>query len=79
MHYRPLVSEPGIGIRTHGRTLYNSMYRADDEILVNAHVWGVNAYAAPVWHLRSSCIGGMFGTYEDSFEAVWKSAQPVEG
>ncbi|MFH8882130.1 XRE family transcriptional regulator [Streptomyces californicus] len=79
MHYRPLASEPGIEIRTHGTTLYNSLYRADDEILVNAHVWGINAYAAPVWHLRSSGSGGMFGTYEDSFEAVWKSAQPVEG
>lgn len=83
MHYRPLASEPGIEIRTHGTTLYNSLYRADDEIMVNAHVWGVNAYAAPVWHLRSGGSGGggggMFGTYEDSFEAVWKSAQPVEG
>ncbi|NEC02963.1 helix-turn-helix domain-containing protein [Streptomyces anulatus] len=79
MHYRPLASEPGVEIRTHGTTLYNSLYRADDEVLVNAHVWGVNAYAVPVWHLRSDGSAGMFGTYADSFEAVWKSARPVEG
>ncbi|MFI5725261.1 XRE family transcriptional regulator [Streptomyces cyaneofuscatus] len=79
MHYRPLATEPGIEIRTHGTTLYNSLYRGDDDILVNAHIWGVNAYAAPVWHLRNNGSGGMFGTYADSFEAVWKSAQPVEG
>ncbi|WP_430478642.1 helix-turn-helix transcriptional regulator [Streptomyces sp. P11-1] len=81
MHYRPLATEPGIEIRTHGTTLYNSLYRADDEILVNSHVWGVNAYAAPVWHLRSSGSGsgGMFGTYAESFDRVWATAQPVEG
>ncbi|MDQ0986054.1 XRE family transcriptional regulator [Streptomyces sp. V2I9] len=79
MHYRPLATVPGIDIRTHGTTLYNSLYRADDEILVNAHIWGVNAYAAPVWHLRSTGSGGMFGTYADSFETVWNSARPVEG
>jgi hypothetical protein len=58
-------------------TLYNSLYRADDEQLVNAHVWGVNAYAAPVWHLRRHQESGMFDTYAESFNAVWTSATPV--
>ncbi|CAL9305870.1 XRE family transcriptional regulator [Streptomyces sp. SudanB66_2053] len=77
MHYRPLAGTPGIEVRTHGTTLYNSLYRADDEQLVNAHVWGVNAYAAPVWHLRRHETGGMFDTYADSFDAVWATATPV--
>jgi len=77
MHYRPLVETPGIELRTHGTTLYSSLYRADDEILVNAHVWGINAYAAPVWHLRRNRDGGMFDTYTDSFGAVWETATPV--
>ncbi|MGW0764250.1 XRE family transcriptional regulator [Streptomyces sp. NPDC002676] len=77
MHYRPLVGLPGIELRTHGTTLYNSIYRADDQALVNAHVWGVNAYGAPVWHLRRSGEGGMFDTYADSFAAVWATATPV--
>jgi len=79
MHYRPLVSVPGIEIRTHGTTLYNSIYRADDQMMVNAHVWGVNAYGAPVWHLRRSGDGGgMFDTYAESFNAVWATSTPVE-
>ncbi|MFE3765767.1 XRE family transcriptional regulator [Streptomyces sp. NPDC059104] len=78
MHYRPLADLPGIELRTHGTTLYNSLYRADDEVLVNAHVWGVNAYGAPVWHLRRHGAGGMFDTYADSFDAVWETARPVE-
>ncbi|WP_183067275.1 helix-turn-helix domain-containing protein [Streptomyces sp. gCLA4] len=78
MHYRPLADVPGIELRTHSTTLYNSLYRADDEVLVNAHVWGVNAYGAPVWHLRRHDAGGMFDTYADSFNAVWETARPVE-
>ncbi len=38
MHYRPLADVAGIELRTHGTTLYNSVYRADDQMLVNGHV-----------------------------------------
>ncbi|MEU9120233.1 helix-turn-helix transcriptional regulator [Streptomyces sp. NPDC048506] len=78
MHYGPLVSTPGIELRTHGTTLYNSIYRADDQMLVNTHMWGVNAYGAPVWHLRRNGDGGMFDSYAESFNAVWATAAPVE-
>lgn len=78
MHYRPLVGVPGIEIRTHGTTLYNSIYRADDQMFINAHVWGMNAYAAPVWHLRGIEEGGMFSGYADSFEEVWREAKPIQ-
>jgi hypothetical protein len=79
MHYRPLLGVQGVEIRIHGTTLYNSLYRADDQLVVNAHVWGVNAYGAPVWHLRRHEDGGVFDTYADSFDAVWATARPVEG
>lgn len=77
MHYRPLLGVPGIEIRTHETTLYNSIYRADDQLLANAHVWGVNAYGAPVWHLRRNGDGGIFDTYAQSFDEVWTTAKPV--
>ncbi|MEU2116041.1 XRE family transcriptional regulator [Streptomyces sp. NPDC016459] len=79
MHYRSLVGAENVEIRTHGTTLYNSIYRGDDQCLVNAHVWGANAYAAPVWHLRRSGDGGMFDTYAASFDAVWATGAPVAG
>lgn len=78
MHYRPLTGVPGIEVRTHTTTLYNSLYRADDQMLVNAHVWGVNAYGAPVWQLRRNGAGGVFDTYAESFDAVWATATPVQ-
>jgi hypothetical protein len=46
---------------------------------VNAHVWGLNAYGAPVWHLRRNGDGGMFDTYAGSFDAVWATATPAQG
>ncbi|MFG2192789.1 XRE family transcriptional regulator [Streptomyces sp. NPDC048639] len=78
LHYRSLIGVPGIELRTHGTTLYNSLFRVDDQMLVNAHVWGVNAYAAPVWHLRRAEGGRMFDGYAESFDAVWQAACPVE-
>jgi hypothetical protein len=75
MHYRPLMKSPGIEVRVHHTTLYNSLYRGDDQMIVNAHVFGMNAYGAPVYHLRRSGDGGLFDTYAESFEAVWKQSR----
>jgi hypothetical protein len=74
MHYRPLIGVPGIEVHVHQTTLYNSLYRADDDLLVNTHVWGVNAYSAPVTHLRRVVAGSLFDTYAASFEAVWAAS-----
>lgn len=79
LHYRALHATPNIEIRTHATTLYNSVFRGDDEMMVNAHVWGTNAYGAPVWHLRRTLDGGLFDTYATSFDAVWQTGRAVEG
>ena len=36
LNYAGLFGLPGIEFRLHGTTLYNSIYRTDDEMLVNA-------------------------------------------
>ena len=64
-------------IRTHETTLYNSLCRFDDVMLVNAHVWGVSAFAAPVLHLGRLGGGGLFDTYAQAFEAVWAKSSPA--
>jgi hypothetical protein len=75
MHYQPLVGVSGVEVHLHRTTLYNSIYRADDDLLVNAHVWGVNAYSAPVTHLRRVTAGSLFDTYAASFEAMWATSE----
>ena len=72
---RPLAGVEGIEVRLHATTLYNSIYRADDELLVNAHVYGVPASDAPVMHLRRSATGTMVATYLSSFDRVWEQAR----
>lgn len=75
MHYAPLAGMRGIQVRQHSTTLYNSVYRADDEMLVNAHLWGMNAYGAPMWHLRRRQDGdsSLFDAYATSFDDVWST------
>lgn len=77
--YRPLRKIEGAEIRFHRTVLCNSIYRADDELLVNTHVYGLTAACAPVWHLRKIPGGEIAGTYLESFERVWETAKPAPG
>ena len=74
-----LLAEPGVELRLHGTVLYNSIYRADDQLLVNTHIYGVMANNAPVFHLRKIPGGEMASSYIESFERVWDGATPYEG
>ena len=42
--YRPLRAIEGVEFRFHQTILYNSIYRGDDQLLVNTHVYGVPAF-----------------------------------
>ncbi|MEU4193618.1 helix-turn-helix transcriptional regulator [Kribbella sp. NPDC026611] len=72
-----LAGVPGIEFRTHRTILYNSIFRADDALLVNTHIYGLPATQAPVWHLRKIPAGQLASHYLESFERVWESAQPI--
>ncbi|MFC7278575.1 helix-turn-helix domain-containing protein [Paractinoplanes rhizophilus] len=76
--YRPLFGVDRIEFRLHRTVLYNSIYRADDQLLINTHIYGAPASQAPVFHLRRVAGGGMVTTYLDSFEQVWDSATPMD-
>lgn len=72
--FGPLTNEQGVQLRLHDTILYNSIYRADDDLLVNTHVYGCPASHAPVLHMRRTRVDGMAATYLESFERVWASA-----
>ena len=69
----PLAAHDGVELRLHGTTLYTSIYRADDRLLANPHIYGLPASAAPVLHLRRSTDAALFSTYVDSIERAWNS------
>lgn len=74
-HYEPLLDV--VELRLHDTPLYNSIYRFDDDMLVNAHVYGLLAAYTPVMRLRR-IDGSFFNTYIESFERVWASARAYQ-
>ena len=75
--YRALRATDGTEFRLHGTTLYNSIFRSDDQLLVVTHVYGLAGTFAPTWHLRKVAGGEIFSIYLESFEKVWETATPV--
>lgn len=74
---RPLTDLEGVTLRLHDTILYNSIFHADDELLVNPHIYGLPGSNAPVLHVRCAESATLFATYMDSFESVWASAIPA--
>lgn len=79
VYYRCLIETGGCELRLHGTTLYASIFRYDDDILVNPHAYGEPASANPTLHLRRLDGGAVAGHYMNSFERVWASAMPWSG
>lgn len=75
-YYRTLPGRPGCAVRLHDTTLYASLFRYDDTMLVNPHIWGQPASANPVLHLQRTDASTWFDSYAQSFEAVWATARP---
>lgn len=75
-YLRDLVGLPGLEVRTHRTTLYNSLFRFDQDLMVNGHAYGEPAGHSPVLHLRRVPGGRMWDHYMRSFETVWAAAKP---
>jgi transcriptional regulator with XRE-family HTH domain len=71
-YYRPLVGVHGIQFRLHGTSLYNSIFRYDDQMLINQHIYGTYGYIAPILHLRKIDGADLFKTYMNSLDLVWR-------
>lgn len=70
-YYRPLLDVDGVEFRLHATSLYNSIFRYDNEMLINQHIYGTYGYIAPTLHLRKKPNGDLFDTYMRSFDRVW--------
>jgi lambda repressor-like predicted transcriptional regulator len=75
--FRPLRRVDGIEFRYHRTILYNSIFYADDEYLINTHVYGEPGARAPVLRLRKVAGGKVANMYRESFERVWESGTPI--
>ena len=75
--FRPLLAAENIEIRLHQSVLYNSIYRADGQLFVNQHAYGIPAAHAPVFCFHESESGDMIAAYLASFDRVWAMAKPI--
>lgn len=64
-------------IRIHDTTLYASLLRFDDDVLVNWHLYGSSAAESPVLHVRRTDARGVADASLRSFERVWAAAMPA--
>lgn len=71
-----VVDLDNVEVRTHGTILYNSIYRFDDQLLVNPHAHGALAGQSPVMHFKRQPSGSIWNHYMKSFERVWQIAIP---
>lgn len=63
---KPLVALDSVELRLHRTILYNSIYRADDKLLANPHIYGTPAAASPVLYLHNTADTELFGYYIES-------------
>ncbi|GIF23001.1 transcriptional regulator [Paractinoplanes tereljensis] len=79
IRYRDLLEVDGAEIRLHGTTLYNSLFRYDEQLVVNPHVYGNPSSLNPVIRLQKVDGGLLFDLYCAAFERIWNSAVPWPG
>ena len=77
-YLEPALKAPAVDARVHATTLYNSIFRFDDDLLVNMHAYGAVAAQSPVMHVRRIAGGRLFAHYLSSFERVWEEARPLD-
>jgi hypothetical protein len=66
-------------IREHVANRYNSILRADDELLLTLHLWGTPGTRAPLLHLRRNSDDGLFERFAGHYDALWnQAAKPIE-
>lgn len=64
-------------VRLSGATLYASILRLDDDVLLNTHLWGNPAGGSPVFHFHRDGDHGIAAGAIRSFKRVWAAAQPL--
>jgi transcriptional regulator with XRE-family HTH domain len=78
-YYRAVADIEGCSIRLHDTTVYASLFKYDDEMIINPHAYGEPASANPCLHVRRLEGGSLFNHYANSFDRVWAMSRPWHG
>ena len=76
-----LVSElrslGSVTVRVYEGILYNTICRADNELLAAQHAYGIDPGRGPVILLNNVGPAGMFAAYAGSFDRVWATVRSL--
>jgi transcriptional regulator with XRE-family HTH domain len=73
-----LVGAAALEIRTHATPLYTSMFRADDTLIANPHLYGAPASDNPALVIRRDEAPELWREHHFAFERVWNTARPIQ-
>jgi hypothetical protein len=73
----PWATTTGLQIRTHQTTLYTSIFRVDDDMLVNFHIYGSPGRNNPVMVFARADEPRLWATFDQAFKRVWDNAKPL--
>jgi len=73
----PRAKTPGLQIRTHQTALYSSMFRVDDDMIVNFHIYGSPGRDNPVMVFAQADQPRLWATFDQAFNRVWDNAKPL--
>lgn len=73
----PRATTPGLQIRMHQTTLYTSMFRVDDCMIANYHIYGSPGRNNPVMVFARPDEPRLWATLEQAFDRVWENATPL--
>jgi transcriptional regulator with XRE-family HTH domain len=75
---QPLVGTAALQIRTHSTPLYTSMFRADDTLIANPHLYGAPASDNPAIVIRRHDAPELWHDHQAAFERVWDTGRPIQ-
>lgn len=73
----PYAAAAGLQVRTHQTTLYTSIFRVDDNVIANFHIFGSPGRNNPVMTFARNDEPRLWATLEQAFAAVWDGAAPL--
>ena len=74
---QPISGIAGLEIRTHATLLYTSMFRADDTLIANPHLYGAPASDNPALVIRRDDAPELWHDHLLAFQRVWNTAHRI--
>jgi hypothetical protein len=75
--YHPISEVHNVQMLLHRSVLYSSIYRADRQLLVNQHIYGIPAAHAHVLHVSKAADDDMADAFLARFGRVWAATKSI--